>query len=326
MAPVRVDRAELLGGEIPLRPLSVSETLDAALAVLRRSPRAVLGPAAAMVAVLQVLVTVTGYFFIGGSDEYTPNLLLRSVGEQFTLAGVGAVASALIVLTLAGLLAPAIARSFFGQPVTFRGVWRDVRPRLKGLAAVTAALGLGVPLLGALALAPFVVVAGTGGSTGAAVLLGVLGLPLALVVTVWLYTRYVLAAPAVVLERGGVRTAFTASARLVGGQWWRTFMILLLTVVLTSFMGLILQVPFLVGGLLLFGAEPQGWQAVAALAVDTLGKIASWTVTAPFDAAVIALLYLDRRHRREGLDLELQQRDEVPDEDFLALWARPRDL
>ncbi|WP_344453959.1 glycerophosphoryl diester phosphodiesterase membrane domain-containing protein [Actinocorallia aurantiaca] len=323
---MRVDRAELLGGEIPLRPLSVSETLDAALAVLRRSPRAVLGPAAAMVAVLQVLVTVTGYFFIGGSDEYTPNLLLRSVGEQFTLAGVGAVASALIVLALAGLLAPAVARSFFGQQVTFRGVWGDARPRLKGLAAVAATLGLGVPLLGAPALAPFVAVAGTGGSTGVAVLLGVLGLPLALAVAVWLYTRYVLAAPAVVLERGGVTAAFTASARLVGGQWWRTFLILLLTVVLTAFMGLILRVPFLVGGLLFFGAEPQGWQAVAMLAVDTLGQIASWTVVAPFDAAVIVLLYLDRRHRREGLDLELQQRDEVPDEDFLALWARPRDL
>ncbi|MEO3786589.1 glycerophosphoryl diester phosphodiesterase membrane domain-containing protein [Actinocorallia sp. B10E7] len=319
---MRVDRAELLGGEIPLRPLSVSETLDAALAVLRRSPRAVLGPAAAMVSVLQILLTVTGYFFIGGSDEYTPGLLLRSVGGQLTLAGIGAVGSALVVLVLAGLLAPVIARSSFGQPVAFRGVWRDARPRLGGLAAVAAVLGLGVPLLGALVLTPFVVVAGGGGPTPLAVLLGVLGFPLMLVVAVWLYTRYVLAAPAVVLERRGVRAALATSARLVGGQWWRTFLLLLLTAVLTAFMGMILQVPFLVGGMLFFGMEPEGWQAVAALAVETLGQIVSLTVVAPFDAAVIALLYLDRRHRREGLDLELQQRDEVPDEDFLALWAR----
>ncbi|WP_106397619.1 glycerophosphoryl diester phosphodiesterase membrane domain-containing protein [Actinocorallia populi] len=320
---MRVDRAELLGGEIPLRPLSVAETLDAALAVLRRSPRAVLGPAAAMVAVLQVLVTVTGYFFVGGTDEYTPGFLLRSVGEQATLAAFSGLASALVVLVLAGLLAPVIARSFFGQPVSLRGVWRDARPRLPGLAAVAAALGLGVPLLGALPLAPFVAVAGTGGSVGLAVLLGLLGLASALALGVWLYTRYVLAAPAVVLERQGARAAFSASARLVGGQWWKTFGVLVLTTVLTTFMGLILQVPFLAGGLLFFGADPQGWQAVAALAAETLGQIASWTVTAPFEAAVIALLYLDRRNRREGLDLELQQRAEVPDEDFPALWARP---
>lgn len=320
---MRVDRAELLGGEIPLRPLSVAETLDAALVVLRRSPRAVLGPAAAMVAVLQILVTVTGYFFIGGTDEYTPGFLLRSVGEQATLAAFGALASALVVLVLAGLLAPVIARSFFGRRVDFRAVWGDSRPRLKGLAAVAAALGLGVPLLGMLALAPFVAVAGAGGPRGAAVLLGLLGLPLGLVLGVWLYTRYVLAAPAVVLERRGARAALAASARLVGGQWWKTFGVLLLTTVLTTFMGLILQVPFLVGGLLFFGTDPQGWQAVAATAAETLGKIASGTVTAPFEAAVIVLLYLDRRHRREGLDLELQQRAEVPDEDFTALWARP---
>lgn len=320
---MRVDRAELLGGEIPLRPLGVSETLDAALAVLRRSPRAVLGPAAAMVAVPQVLVTLAGYFLIGGTDEYTPNLLLRSLGGQLTLAAVSAVASALVVLALAGLLAPVIARSFFGRPVSFRGVWRDARPRLPGLAAVAAALGLGVPLLGALALAPFVAVAGSGGPEALAVLLALLGFPAALAIAVWLYTRYVLAAPAVVLERRGVRAAFAASARLVGGRWWKTFLVLLLTTVLTAFMGTVLQVPFLIGGLLLFGTDPQGWQAVAALAADTLGQIASWTVTAPFEAAVVALLYLDGRNRREGLDLELQQLAEVPDEDIPALWARP---
>lgn len=320
---MRVDRAELLGGEIPLRPLSVSETLDAALAVLRRSPRAVLGPAAAMAAVLQTAVTVVGYFFIGGTDEYTPGLLLRSMGGELVLAGVGLLASGLVVVVLAGLLAPVIARSFFGQPVSFRGVWRDARPRLPGLAAVAAALGLGVPLLGSLAFVPFVMVAGNGGSTALSVLLAVLGLLAAAAVVLWLSVRYALAAPAVVLERKGVRAAFAASGRLVGGRWWKTFLALLLTAVLTGVMGMILQVPFLVGGILFFGTDPQGWQSVAALAVDTLGQIASWTVTAPFQAAVVALLYLDGRNRREGLDLELQQLAEVPDEDLPALWARP---
>src|SRR5690606_30519975 len=47
---------------------------------------------------------------------------------------------------------------------------------------------------------------------------------------------------------------------------------------------------------------------MGALAVDTLGRIVSWSVVIPFDAGVIALVYMDRRMRREGFDLDLRTR------------------
>lgn len=319
---MRVDRAELLGGEIPLRPLGVAEMLDAALAVLRRAPRAVLGPAVVVVGLVQFAVTIVGYVAIGdqASDEITPNVVLRSLGSQLVLASISALGTGIGILLLAGLIAPVIARSYYGLPLSYRQAWNDVRPRLGALVVVALVVAVGSLTAGALALVPFVAVAGTDGSASLGILFAVIGFPLAFVVTVWLYVLGVLAAPAVVVERLSVRAAFSRARRLVRGQWWRTCMVLVLTGIITIFMGFIgLRVPFVVGELVLFGADPTGWREIAALAVNTLGRIVSWTITAPFDAGVIALVYLDRRMRREGLDLELQTRDELPG-DFLSLW------
>ena len=41
------------------------------------------------------------------------------------------------------------------------------------------------------------------------------------------------------------------------------------------------------------------------LAVTNLGSVLASTVTAPFTAALTALLYIDLRIRREGLDVAL---------------------
>jgi hypothetical protein len=42
------------------------------------------------------------------------------------------------------------------------------------------------------------------------------------------------------------------------------------------------------------------------LTIGVLGSIAAGMITAPFLAGVLALLYLDRRMRAEGLDLVLR--------------------
>ncbi|ROO89975.1 hypothetical protein EDD29_7687 [Actinocorallia herbida] len=322
---MRSDRARLLGGEIPLRPLNAAEMLDAALALLRRSPRAVLGPALVVVGVVQIAVTLTGYFLAGGdaTGEVTPNVLLRSFGSQLVVAVTGGLVGSLAVLVLAGTFGPAIARGYFGLRITPGVLWRDVRPHLARLVVVALIVGLGSLAAGGVLLIPFVLLAVNDGSSGAGILSGVLGFPAAAAVTVWLYVLGALAAPALVLERRGIGGALARAARLVRGQWWKTFLVLLLTAVIVFLMGTALRLPFVVAEFLFFSDEPQGWAAVAALALDTVGRICGAAITTPFHAGVLALLYLDRRHRREGLDLEIQQRGEVPDEDPLAPWAVP---
>ncbi|GAB2848831.1 hypothetical protein GCM10022221_55270 [Actinocorallia aurea] len=322
---MRCDRAELLGGEIPLRPLSAAEMLDAALALLRRSPRAVLGPALAVVAVVQVGVTLVGYFLAGGdaTGEVTPGVLLRSFGSQFIAAVAGGVVASVAVLVLAGVYGPAIARGYFGLKITPGVLWRDTRPHLVRLLAVSCLVAFGSLAAGGLLLVPFVLLAVADGPAAAGILFGVLGFPAACAVAVWVYTLGVLAAPALVLERRGIRSALSRARRLVRGQWWKTFLVLLLTAIIVFFMGSALRLPFVAAEFLFFGEDAQGWAAAAALALDTAGRICGAAITTPFHAGVVALLYLDRRHRREGLDLEIQQQGEVPDEDPLAPWAVP---
>ncbi|MCD0451215.1 hypothetical protein LO762_18720 [Actinocorallia sp. API 0066] len=322
---MRFDRADLLGGDIPLRPLSAAEMLDAALALLRRSPRAVLGPAFAVVGAVQLLVTLAAYFLVGGqaTGEVTPHVLLRSFGSQAMLTLAGSVIGSVAVLLLAGAYAPVIARGYFGLGATPRGVWRDVRPRLGRLLVLALGVPAGVLAVAVLPLLPFIAVVGTDGSAALGILLAVVGFPAGFFLVVWLGVATVLAAPALVLERLGPRAALARSWRLVGGQWWRTFMVLALTLLIAFLMGGALRLPFVVVEMLFFGGETGG-QAVAAISVDTLGRIVSTAITTPFQAGVIALMYLDRRHRREGLDLEIQRRDTVPDDDLLTLWAGSR--
>jgi hypothetical protein len=328
-APVRLtaDRSELLGGDIPLRPLGVSETLDGAITSVRRNPRAVLGLALILTSAVQLTLTLGAYFLIGHSanDEVTPGPLLRSLGTQFLLSAIGLVLTAYAVLLLAGMLAPVLGRTLFGQPGTLRQAWRDVGPSLVRLIAVStitmavALVAVTVPVL------PFILLAAGNGPAGVGVLAAIIGFPAGLALMVWLYVLCVLAAPAVVMERQSVPGAFRRARQLLRGRWWRVCGTLLLTLLITAFIGLIAQVPFFLLTRVLFGSNPTGWTELMALALGTVGRILSWSLTGPFDAGVIALLYIDLRMRREGLDLEIQTRDDLDAHDFLDLW-RPSPL
>ena len=55
----------------------------------------------------------------------------------------------------------------------------------------------------------------------------------------------------------------------------------------------------------------------AGAAVSSFGEILAGAVLYPFEAAVIALVYIDLRMRREGLDLELIRASQNG-------WPRPR--
>ncbi|XVQ12277.1 hypothetical protein ACQP1W_06835 [Spirillospora sp. CA-255316] len=301
-----------LAGEIPFRPLSISEMLDGAIACIRLHPRAVLGPSVAITTVIQVAGSLAAFFFVGRTarDEVTPDWVMRSVGTQFTLGIFGLVLSAFGIVLLAGLMGPVLGRGLFGMRVMLRGAWRDLRPRLWRLLAVGALVTL-VPLLGmALPVLPFALFVAVDAHPVLGVLAAFAGFPLGAALMVWLYVLLVLAAPALVMERESVGGALRRAWTLSKGRWWRTFGTLLLAILVTVFMGFFaLRIPFLLVELIFFGGgSPDDSQALLALTVDTVGRIVSWSVVLPFDAGVIALLYFDRRMRREGFDLELRTR------------------
>jgi hypothetical protein len=203
-----------------------------------------------------------------------------------------------------------IGRGLFGRPVSLRRAWRDVRPRVWRLVGTGLVVTL-VPLLGlALPIVPFALFVAVDAPPAAGLLAGVLGFPAGAALMVWLYVLLVLAAPAVIMERQSAGGALRRAYELSRNRWWRTFGTCLLAILVTVFMGFFaLRIPFLFAELIFFGGSGTGDDgALLALALDTAGRIVSWTVVLPFDAGVIALLYLDRRMRREGFDLELRTR------------------
>ncbi|WP_141581173.1 hypothetical protein [Actinomadura sp. WMMA1423] len=296
---------------VPFRPMSISEMLDGAIAGIRRRPRATLGLSVAAATVIQVTSSVAAYFFIGeqARDEITPDVLMESLGAQLTLSLLGLVLSAFGILLLAGLVAPILGRELVGMPIGPRQAWRDARPRIGRLVATAAAV-MGMSL-GALVvpLVPFVLLIAAGARPAFAVLAGLFGFPVGIALMVWLYILFVQAVPAVVMERQTVGGALRRAMTLSKGRWFRTCGTLLLALLVTVFMGFFaLRIPFLFVQLIFFGDSSGSGATMGALAVDTAGRIVSWSVVMPFDAGVIAVLYMDRRMRREGFDLDLRTR------------------
>ena len=83
-----------------------------------------------------------------------------------------------------------------------------------------------------------------------------------------------------------------------------------LSVILAWLMQNLIVIPFALLGALIgvglgAGEDPLPWPA---LALVVLGTIVAGTVVEPFLAGVVALLYVDRRMRAEGLDIAVQLR------------------
>jgi hypothetical protein len=308
--------------EIPLRPLGVSEILDGAVTYIRRNPRATLGMSAILTSVIEIIVTVAEYFLIGkqARTEATPAALARSLGGAFITFSVGSLLTAYVVLLLSGLLAPVMARTLLGRPTSFGGLWRIVRPRVPRLLGAATLVMVIVFLTVAVPFAPMIAAVAGNAPDSVQAVTWIIGVPLALVLMVSGYVWFALAPPILVLERRGVIASLRRSAEAVRGRWWRTFGVLFLSLVITLLAGtFVLPTPFAIAQriVLSIDSNPSGWALVGLVALGAVGRIIAGTLVNPFNACVIAMVYADRRMRREAFDLELQM--DSPD-DPVAAW------
>ncbi|MGW1767072.1 DUF7544 domain-containing protein [Streptomyces sp. NPDC002073] len=298
-------------GVIPLRPLAVGEILDGAVTTMREHWRTVLGITLAFAVVTQLAITlVQGFFFenagMGPAEPGDPGELDEVFDQLGSSIGASAVAQ---VITLIGTiiatatLTMVFSRAVLGQSSAIGPVWREARPQLLKLTGLTLLVGLmGVAII-AVGILPGVLA----GSWP----LGVLGGLAGVLVTVWLWIRFALASPALMLEKQGVFKALGRSAKLVRGSWWRVFGITLLTQILTSIVAGIIILPFTFAAMALTGDGMNGILEGTAefgwgfLIISAIGAVIALTITMPINAGVTVLLYIDQRIRREALDLEL---------------------
>jgi membrane-anchored glycerophosphoryl diester phosphodiesterase (GDPDase) len=139
---------------------------------------------------------------------------------------------------------------------------------------------------------------------GGAVLLGVVGMIAATIYFFYLQMRWIFAAAVLVLEERKVIDSMKRSFQVSKGSFWRIVGYYLLTnIILSLAVGMVSGVIEVI--------------ATAALGLDTL--LVTWyglivyaliqtltmTVTVGALSAVVTLLYVDIRMRREGLDIEL---------------------
>ncbi|HVV10755.1 hypothetical protein [Amycolatopsis sp.] len=273
-------------GVIPLRPLRVGEILDGAVATMRRYPGLVFG-VSAVVAVISVALNFGAdyWLFSGQAEIKAPGAAatqqeqldyLQQVFKQtFAQLGVALVISVLARTFLSGFMTVVVGKAVLGRPVTLGEAWAELRPRLLGLFGVTVLFTIMVAVGAAVFLIP-----------------GVL-----------LYVLFSLAAPALVLEQSKLGQALSRSRLLVWGNWWRVFGILLLTVIAQLIIGSVLQIPFNLQGSIT--GTDLTTESTGAQLLSGLGSIVAQTVIAPFVAGATALLYIDQRMRREGMDIQL---------------------
>jgi hypothetical protein len=309
-------------GVIPLRPLGVGEILDGAVTTIRRNPAPMLGLAAIVAVITQLLGVGLGYVLFRDIERLESLSPTASAVEVVNaVAGLIGASAIVVIVTwiatvlLTGILTVVVSRAVLGERPTVGEAWAAARRRLPRLMLLTIVYSL-------IWLVPFLIVGLVGamlaavgldaeGAAATAVILALVAIPVA----VWLYVRYALSGPALMLESTstsstdgsrplGVFGALRRSAELVRGSWWRLFGILLLILLIAGIISQVISVLFALPAIVL-EQNPSESQFLITLVVSALGGVVAATITAPFTAAATALLYVDRRIRREGLDIEL---------------------
>jgi hypothetical protein len=265
-------------GIIPLRPLAFSEILDGGIQAIRSNPRMLLWTAVGFLGVL----VVTG-LSIGASlavtatsaDNDAVNLV-----AGFASSGVQILVELIVVCgqtLLGGLVVVSVSESVLGRQATFKQTWARVRPRFWRLLGFTVLSSLGI----------------------------LAGIICCVLPGIALQALWALGAPALVLEGTGVFAAFSRSWRLVSGSFWRVLGIIIVTGLLAEVVaGAVAAVSAGIGALIgwIFGTDGA---IVGAIVVGGIGLVLALIVTTTFSASVSALLYVDQRMRREGLDIAL---------------------
>ena len=305
-------------GVIPLRPLGVGEILDGAVSTMRAHWRTVLGISLTVAVVTEILVILVQGFLLDdrvstdalNDPSATLDELTRAMGNSLLNSGVIFLISAIGTVIATALLTTVTSRAVLGKPVSTGEAWRDARPqvpRLFGLLFLLLLMTAGVAVAGAV---PGIVLAASGAEEGGFAL-AVLGSIGGFVVALWLWFRFSLASPALMLEKQGIKKALSRSAKLVKGAWWRVFGIQLLAMIIANVVAAIVVIPFtfLAGTVsgqgasgILDGTTDFGWTF---LIVSGVGSVIGSMITLPITAGVTVLLYIDQRIRREALDLEL---------------------
>jgi hypothetical protein len=302
-------------GAMPLRPLTLSDMYDAAFRIIRFNPKATVGSAVLVAAVamaipvvVTAILTLTVNVSIDDSSNPDDSSLVGLVGSIGSL-GLGAVLASFGTILVTGMIAHVSAAAAVGRRLTLGEAWaatRGKRWRLIGLALV---LGFSaVLLIGVYTLLWVGVVLAADENTGLIVAWGLVSVPAFVALMLWFWIRvYYLPVPALMLEQVGIFGAVRRGFVLSRKQFWRTFGIALLTLLVTGIASNVLAFPIGLVGQFASLAAGSEYALLVLVVTQALSQVVAAAFVTPFTSSVTSLQYLDQRMRKEAYDVELMQ-------------------
>jgi hypothetical protein len=305
-------------GAMPLRPLSLGDIYDAAFRIIRFNPKATVGSAvlvAVVVMTIPVLLTAVLTWTVGTALDSTGGLdttasdseQIGAIGSLASL-GVGALLLQVGLIFVTGMIAHVTNAAAIGRRLSLGEAWAATRGKRWKLLGLTLVINLMWLAMIAAYVVVWVVLAISVNDALPLVIFGLISVPLFVVGMAFFWIRvYYLPAPVLMLEEVGIFGAIGRGFRLTRRQFWRTFGIALLTIMVASIAGYMLGFPVSLIGQIFTFASPE-YATLALVITQAVSTVISSAFVAPFSAAVASLQYLDQRMRKEAFDVELMTR------------------
>jgi hypothetical protein len=314
-------RVETMIATLPLmRPMGVGEIIDTAITLYRRNFLTLVSIAAIISGPLLIMQIIAAVFAFpldvtslnrrASAGSFDASMLV-----YFAVYGVAAMVGFFASVFQQGAIISVVSESFQSVSIGVRQAYGRAWRRgwallgafiLSGILYFALFGALFFPLLG-LTLAPAFIASSTSGAalSTAGALAGIasiclcLGFIPALILSAFVYTRWVFWPQAIILETKGVRSGLGRSWRLVRGSFWRVLGILSLV---TLFIWLITVTPsYAVSMTSLLFPSPLISIVLNSAVVTVISILAS-----PIRDAILTVVYFDLRIRKEGYDLELR--------------------
>lgn len=277
---------------MPIRPMSFRELLDLPFALIQANLVALAGMSAALLVVVELAVAgvIAGVAALTDGDDAA----LWWAAVLATMAGIWVLRFALRGYTVA----LGTARIFGGEP-GWRAALARVRANLPGLLAFTLMFTLiGLPFLIVNGLPLLTLWVDSLAFVGLLVFTAPLGL-LLVGWLAWLRAARALTVPVIVHERAGYRAATARSKLLVDtARWPNAWLWICHRLLLTVLVLPLLSLP-------LWAADITGTRRWAVIVLVTSAILLMTAFAEILDATTGLLCYVDRRCRREGMDIRL---------------------
>lgn len=314
-------------GIIPLRPLSIGDIYQGAFAAIKTNARTMFGFTAALLGVALVISIGINYAIINlalPSYINTDSPYASALGSAFSAFSQlgGTLLQGLATVLLSGLIVVAVSRSVLGRVASSNEVWERTKSKFLPLIGLNIITNIISGLMFIIGIILFFTLLASVASTAQTetelfqdlgiTLVGVFILVVAgAIVSYYLSIKFSVASPAMVLENLGVFAAIGRSWSLTRKNFWRLFGINILTSIIISMVTSVFSgVVVLLGTFSTVVASSSTNDVMGALSITFIISMVvtaiSLLITLPFSSSVNALLYIDLRMRKEGLDVELR--------------------